>query len=88
VVLVGRGAALPGLADLTSRHFGGAPVRVASPAWEVQRPSLDGADGPGACALCGLAIYGAQAWEEERAARAATWWGRFRNRCARLAALF
>lgn len=54
VVLVGGGARLRGLAQLVSRHFGGVPVRVGIPYWEVCCDLPPALRGPGGCTMAGL----------------------------------
>ena len=46
IVLVGQGARLKGIAELVSRHFGGATTRLGVPRWDLNlRPSTDSISG-------------------------------------------
>lgn len=86
VVLTGQGARLPGLPALVAAHFGGAPVRVAAPRWNVEEPLPEDLEGPGGCALCGLLISGLAARPARAPSAVGACWRKLHRCLGRLAA--
>jgi cell division protein FtsA len=88
VVLTGGGARIKGLPAWLTKRFGGAPVRLGTPRWELPEdialpPEISGAT---ACSLYGLLLFGAQGRAELRDRRGRSFFGRVSGALRRLVA--
>jgi len=90
VVLTGGGAHIQGLPAWLAKRFGGAPVRLGAPRWELPEetalaPEISGAT---ACSLYGLLLFGAQGRADLRCRLATSFLGRVSGLLRRLVASF